>query len=158
MESYVERIVDKDFEELGYSVRNPLAVTLLGTSADALLEGDDAGIEFPRDGTLLGHLFESLVTQSVRVYSQAAEAKVRHLRTKAGRHEVDLIVVRPDGRVVAIEVKLKRTVHDDDIRHLAWLHEQIGDDLLDAMIVTTGPRAYRRPDGVAVVPAALLGP
>lgn len=158
MESYVERIVDKDFEELGYSVRNPLAVTLLGTSADALLAGDDAGIEFPRDGTLLGHLFESLVTQSVRVYSQAAEAKVRHLRTKAGRHEVDVIVVRPDGRVVAIEVKLKRTVHDDDIRHLAWLHEQIGDDLLDAMIVTTGPRAYRRPDGVAVVPAALLGP
>lgn len=30
--------------------------------------------------------------------------------------------------------------------------------LLDAVIVTTGPTAYRRRDGIAVVPAALLGP
>jgi uncharacterized protein len=27
-----------------------------------------------------------------------------------------------------------------------------------SMVVTTGPHAYRRPDGIAVVPAALLGP
>lgn len=32
------------------------------------------------------------------------------------------------------------------------------DDLLDAVVVTTGPQAYRRSDGIAVVPAALLGP
>lgn len=30
--------------------------------------------------------------------------------------------------------------------------------LLDAAIVTTGTSAYRRPDGIAVIPAALLGP
>jgi hypothetical protein len=28
----------------------------------------------------------------------------------------------------------------------------------DAAVITTGPHAYRRPDGIAVVPAALLGP
>ncbi|MYH71259.1 MAG: DUF4143 domain-containing protein, partial [Acidimicrobiia bacterium] len=28
----------------------------------------------------------------------------------------------------------------------------------DAAIITTGPTAYRRNDGIAVVPAALLGP
>ncbi len=33
-----------------------------------------------------------------------------------------------------------------------------GDDLLDAVVVTTGTEAYRRKDGIAVVPAALLGP
>lgn len=135
-----------------------LAATLLGVGVDALLEGDDAGIGMPRDGTLLGHLFESLVTQSVRVYAQAAEAEVRHLRTHNGRHEVDLIVVRPDGRVIGIEMKLARTVTDDDARHLLWLKEEIGDDLLDSIIVTTGPHAYRCDDGIAVVPAALLGP
>ncbi|WP_419926430.1 hypothetical protein [Candidatus Poriferisocius sp.] len=32
------------------------------------------------------------------------------------------------------------------------------DDLLDAAIITTGPTAYRRTDGTAVIPAALLGP
>lgn len=34
----------------------------------------------------------------------------------------------------------------------------IGDELLDAIVVTTGPEAYRRRDGIGVVPAALLGP
>ena len=43
--------------------------------------------------------------------------------------------------------------------HLRWLRDRLGDDLLDAVVVTSGRYAYRRPeDGVAVVPAALLGP
>jgi len=112
----------------------------------------------PRDGTLLGHLFESLVTQSVRVYAQAAEAEVRHLRTKGGRNEIDIIVERRDGRVLALEVKLAGAVTDDDVKHLRWAQERVGRDLLDAIIVTTGPAAYRRTDGIGVVPAALLGP
>jgi len=135
-----------------------LAATLLGAGADALLSGQPLGPRIPRDGTLLGALFESLVTLSVRVYAQASEAGVGHLRTYAGEHEVDLVVARQDGRVVAIEVKLARTVDDRDVRHLRWLSEQIGDELLDAMVVTTGEEAYRRSDGIAVVPAALLGP
>lgn len=135
-----------------------LAARLLGVGATALLEGDLAGPPMPRDGTLLGALFESLVTLGVRTYAQAAEAAIRHLRTKGGKHEVDLIVERADGRVLAIEVKLARAVADADVRHLLWLGRQIGSDLVDAMVITTGPEAYRRKDGVAVVPAALLGP
>jgi hypothetical protein len=42
--------------------------------------------------------------------------------------------------------------------HLNWLQWQLGDGLLDASIITTGADAYRRPDGIAVIPAALLGP
>lgn len=135
-----------------------LAARLLGVDADALLEGRAAGPSVPRDGTLLGALFESLVTLSVRTYAQAAEATVKHLRTAGGEREVDLIVERADGRVVAIEVKLARDVRDDDGRHLRWLAERIGDELLDSVIVTTGSEAYRRKDGIAVVPATLLGP
>ena len=135
-----------------------LAARLLGVGVDALLDGRDAGPPVPRDGTLLGALFESLVTQSVRVYAQAAEADVKHMRTYGGQREVDLIVERHDGRIVALEVKFARTVRDDDTRHLTWLREQLVDDLLDAAIITTGPDAYRRTDGIAVVPAALLGP
>jgi predicted AAA+ superfamily ATPase len=81
-----------------------------------------------------------------------------HLRTVAGKHEVDLIVEGVNGGVVAIEVKLTRNVTDDDTRHLRWLSERIGDDLLDAVVINTGQDAYRRHDGIAVVPAALLGP
>ncbi len=134
-----------------------LAVRMLGLDADALLSGAEPGPRVPRDGTLLGHLFESLVTLCVRVYAQAADARVRHLRLHGGRREVDLIVERADQRVVAIEVKLSGTVEKDDVQHLLWLQEQIGDDLIDAVVVHVGPQAYRRADGIAVVPAALLG-
>jgi uncharacterized protein len=135
-----------------------LAARLLGVDAGALLEARPVGPPIQRDGTLLGALFESLVTLSVRVYAQAAEAGTRHLRTAAGEHEVDLIVERGDGRVVAVEVKLARTIVDDDVRNLLWLRERIGGDLLDLIVVSTGEAAYRRGDGVGVVPAALLGP
>lgn len=135
-----------------------LAARLLGVGVDTLLEGGEGAARVPRDGTLLGHLFEALVTLSVRVYAQGVEADVRHLRTKGGRQEVDLIVVRPDGRVVAVEVKLANAVSDHDVRHLLWMKKRLGPDLVDAIIVTTGRHAYRRPDGIGVVPAALLGP
>jgi uncharacterized protein len=134
-----------------------LAARLLGVDADALLSGREVGPPIPRGGSLLGALFDSLCTLSLRVYAQASEARVFHLRTSGGEHEVDLIVEREDGRVVAVEFKLARDVGGDDVRHLKWLAGNLGDDLLDAIVVTTGAEAYRRPDGIAVVPAALIG-
>ena len=135
-----------------------LAARALGLDAEALLRGKESGPSIPRDGPLLGHLFESLVTLCVRVYAQAADARVKHLRLQGGRHEVDLIVERADQRVLAIEVKLGGSVAESDVKHLLWLRDQVGDELIDAIVVHTGPRAYRRTDGIAVVPAALLGP
>lgn len=135
-----------------------LAARLLAVDAEALLEGRSGAVSMPRDGTLLGALFQSLVTLSVRAYAQANEAKVFHLRTHGGEHEIDLIVQGLDGRVVALEVKLGAVVAEDDTRHLRWLANRIGPELADAAVVTTGSEAYRRRDGIAVVPAALLGP
>jgi uncharacterized protein len=135
-----------------------LAARALGVGAGGLLSGSGGHPVIVRDGPLLGALFESLVTLSVRVFAQAVEARVGHLRTRDGDHEVDLIVGRDDQRVIAIEVKLTRSVDDGDVRHLRWLADRMGPDLLDAVVVTTGPEAYRRRDGIAVVPAALLGP
>jgi hypothetical protein len=60
--------------------------------------------------------------------------------------------------VLAVEVKLKGTPDDDDVRHLNWLSKQLGDEVIDRVILTTGKVAYRRKDGVAVIPGALLGP
>ena len=99
-------------------------------NADTLLDGTPSGIGTPANGTLLGALFESLVTQSVCVYAQSCEARVRHLRTHGGEHEVDLIVVRADGRVLALEVKLSATVGDNNTVHLRWLEGRIGPGLL----------------------------
>jgi predicted AAA+ superfamily ATPase len=135
-----------------------LAARLLGVDVPALLDDSAPDAAVRRPGPLLGALFESLVTLSVRVYAQAAEATVHHLRTWDSRHEVDLIIQRADQRIVALEVKLSPSVSDDDVRHLTWLRGQLGDDLLDAAVITTGSEAYRRADGIAVIPFCLLEP
>ena len=135
-----------------------LAVSLLGLTKSKLLEGEGPNELLPRDGAFLGALFESLATLSIRVFAQAADAEVYHLREQDGRHEIDLIVEGGDGNILAIEVKLSGKVDDGDVKHLNWLQKTIGNRFRDGLIVTTGDQAYRRVDGVAVVPLALLGP
>ncbi len=67
------------FSKIGSSPKHhladpALAAALLGVNARALLTGQETNPPVPRDGTLLGALFESLVTLSVRVYAQAVGA------------------------------------------------------------------------------------
>lgn len=109
-------------------------------------------------GTWLGALFDSLVTQSVRTYAWAAGAHVGHLRTKNTEHEVDLVLEAANRSVVAIQVNLSDAVQTADVKHLNGLRTQLGERLTDRVVISTGTYAYRRPDGVAVIPLALLGP
>ena len=130
-----------------------LSARLLEATASGLVSGS---VSAPR-GLGVGPLFESLVTLDVRVYAQAAGATVGHLRTWKDDREIDLIVEK-DRRVLAVEAKLTATPAREDTAHLRWLAERLGPDLADSMILTTGRHAYRDRDGIAVVPAALLGP
>jgi len=133
-----------------------LAARLLSVDVDSLLKGEGQTIQV-KDGPLLGALFESLAVQTVRVLAQANDATVWHLRTKGGEHEVDIIVQGDDGRVVAYEVKLNPAVSDKETVHLRWLRDQWPQKVADVAVITTGEWAYRRADGVAMVPLALLG-
>lgn len=134
-----------------------LAVRLLHLDAAMLMGGHHNQTSLGR-GTILGALFESLADLSVKVYAQAAEASVSHLRDRNGRHEVDLIVEGMGGQVVALEVKLAATPPTEAGKDLLWLKTILGHKLADAAILTTGRVAYRRRDGIAVIPLALLGP
>lgn len=134
-----------------------IAARLLGVDEAELTAAGAPRSSLGKNQPLVESLFESLVALSIRTYAQQSNCSVRHFRTRGGEREIDLIVERGDGRVTAIEVKAKHSIDDDDVRHLKWLKSRIGEELLDTVIVTMGPTAYRRPDGVAVVPAALLG-
>ena len=101
-------------------------------------------------------IVESLVTLCVRARATATGLRTSHLRTRNGDHAIDLIVENTTGRVVAIDVTLTRDPNDADVRHLHWLGERIGERLVDKVVVTTGEYAYRRDDGVAVIPLGLL--
>lgn len=134
-----------------------LSARLVRRSATQLLHGDAPGTVVPRDGGFLGGVFEALAALSVRTFAQNCDGGVYHLRTDGGRHEVDFIVEGHNG-VVGIEVKLASAVGDADVKHLLWLRDRIGSDCIDLVVLHTGAEAYRRSDGVAVIPLALLGP
>ncbi|MDR1766002.1 MAG: DUF4143 domain-containing protein [Lachnospiraceae bacterium] len=125
--------------------------------SDLLKAGSRIDTRFDlRHGNIIGRLFESLAQLSLRTYSTVNDADLSWLRTANGDHEVDFILQR-GCRLVAFEVKFAPTVRDEDAKHLHWFRHLVGDRLTDAIILTTGPLAYRRPDGIGVVPLALLG-
>ncbi|MDE0268163.1 MAG: DUF4143 domain-containing protein [Acidimicrobiaceae bacterium] len=135
-----------------------LAVRLLGVTEETLLGVNTTTINPQHsDKPIMGALFESLVTRDLRVYAQSCDSTVCHLRSWSGAREVDLIVGHEQG-ILAIEVKLASEVQQRDTQHLQWLRDRIGPALLDAVVVTTGSRAYRDNNGIAIIPAALLGP
>ncbi|MFY1634592.1 ATP-binding protein [Solwaraspora sp. WMMB335] len=134
-----------------------LAARLLGLDDDALLRAEQGSTQLS-ESTILGALFEHLTALSIHTYAEAAEARVGHLRTRNGDHEVDLLVQHADSRVLGIEVKLADRVEDADTKHLHWLRDRIGKELVDGVVVYAGEHAFRRRDDIAVVPLALLGP
>jgi uncharacterized protein len=138
------------------------AALLLGMDAERLLSSPSSGRERSRghrgDETLPASLFESLVTLSVRVYAQGANARVSHLRGSVDWPEVELIVEGEDERVVAIAMATDEEAEDRRAQTLLRTAELLEHTLADAVVITTGQKAHRREDGVAAVPAALLGP
>jgi len=127
----------------------------MGATTESLIRG--VGPSHGQEA-FLGALFESLAVQTVRVLAQACEATMSHLRTQGGEHEVDMIVERQDHCVLPIEVKLSGVVRPADVGQLNWLERQMPERVIDKVLINTGSFAYRRSDGVAVVPLALLGP
>ena len=128
-----------------------LAAAALGAGPDRLLA----------DPETLGLLFESLVVRDLRVYAQAAGATVSHYRENTGA-EADAIVELRDGRWAAIEVKLGQADVDAAARSLLRVAGNVDQARHGApaflAVVTGWGYAYRRPDGVQVVPIGTLGP
>jgi len=106
-------------------------------------------------GSILGRLFESLVYLSLVTYASVNNAKLYFVKTHKGEREIDF-VLQKDTKIVACEVKFSQGVSPSDGKHLKWLMRKVGNHCCDAMIITAGSTAYRREDGIAVVPAVLL--
>jgi uncharacterized protein len=112
-----------------------------------------------KDFKYFGFLFEALCTRDIRVYAQTNDGDVFHYRDKSGL-ESDLIVRLRDGRWAAIEVKLGKKQIDEAAENLLALKSRINEDKMGEasflMVITGGQYAYRRKDGVLVVPVACL--
>ena len=125
--------------------------------ATAVLRTNPEGIL--KDFQFFGFLFEALCTRDVRVYAQTNDGDVFHYRDKSGL-EADLIVRLRDGRWAAIEIKLGNKQIDEAAQNLLVLKARIDEDKMGEasflMVITGGQYAYRRNDGVLVVPIGCL--
>ena len=114
-----------------------------------------------KDLETMGLLFESMVIRDLRVLSQPLGGRVRHYRDNKGL-EVDAVVACSDGQWGAFEVKLGGTRIDAAAENLLAFRKKVdtsvvGEPGVLAVVTGTG-LAYRRKDGVHVVPIGTLGP
>lgn len=127
-----------------------IATAALGLSPDSLF----------KDMTTFGLLFESLAVRDLRIYADTLNAKVYKYRDSKKR-EADIVLQFRDGSWALIEVKL---VSDSDIedaaKHLLTIASDIDTkktgNLNFLMVITKDKFAYRREDGVYVVPLGCL--
>lgn len=112
-----------------------------------------------KDFETFGFLFESLCTRDVRIYAQVNDGDVFHYRDKSGL-EADMIVALHDGRWGAIEVKLGNKQIELAAENLLTLKNKIDIHKMGEpsflMVLTGGQFAYRREDGVLIVPIGCL--
>ena len=104
-----------------------------------------------------GAFLESfVVAELIRQATTLDEALTfAHFRDRSGI-EVDVIIERPDGRVVAIEVKSARSVNQGDARGLMFLRDRLGDRFECGILFHTGPLTARLSERVWAVPVAAL--
>jgi predicted AAA+ superfamily ATPase len=126
-----------------------IAAAALKVSPDSLL----------KDFNTFGLLFESLCIRDLRVYAQSLNGDVYHFRDKNGL-EADAIIQLYDGRWGAAEIKMGLKETDKAAENLIRLRDKIDTDRMGQpsflMIITASEYAYRRRDGVLVVPIGCL--
>lgn len=128
-----------------------IAVAALGATPGLLL----------KDMSTCGLLFESLCARDLRVYAEALGGRVMHYHDNTGL-EADAVVVLPDGRYALCEVKMGAKFIEEGACSLKKLAGKIDRGIMGEpsflVVITPGGYAYRRDDGVYVVPITCLAP
>ena len=108
-----------------------------------------------------GFLFESLCFRDISVYADALGGIVYHYHDFDDL-EADAILQLPDGRWAAIEVKLGEFEFDVAADNLHKLRNKLANKTMPpsflAIITASGGAAYKRDDGVYVLPIDCLKP
>ncbi len=109
----------------------------------------------------MGFLFETLAVRDLRVYADSIDADVYHYRDKSNL-ECDAVIHCRNGKYGLVEIKLGGdSLIEKGAESLFKLSQNIDCEKMNTpsflMVLTAvGSRAYRRPDGVLVVPIGSL--
>ena len=103
--------------------------------------------------TEYGHLLETFAVGEILKQTSWSDAPVTagHFRTESG-DEVDLVLERDDGQVIAVEIKAGSRISGEDLRGLRQLKDRLGPRLKEAIILHTGEHAYTHDDWITTLP------
>ena len=110
------------------------------------------------DSDLLGRTLDTFVMAQLRaeVALSPRRQRIHHVRTKAGREEIDIVVELPGGKLIALEIKASAAPADNDARHLRWLRDRLPDRFAVGAILHTGPDAFRLDHDIVAIPNCAL--
>lgn len=134
-----------------YFVDPSIAAAALGLGPNDLLN----------DLETMGLLFETLAVRDLRVYAEAMDGKVYHYRDKNGL-ECDAVIHLRNGKYGLVEIKLGGDTHiEEGAANLKKLRGKIDTEKMQepsfmAVVTAVGKYAFRRADGVYVVPIGSL--
>ena len=134
-----------------YYVDSSIATAALGINPKDLIN----------DLATMGLLFETMCVRDLRVYSEAIGGQVLHYRDKSGL-ECDMVIRLRNGSYGLVEVKLGgETLIAEGVKNLTDLRDKIdtakmNDPSFMAIVVGIGEYAYRREDGIYIIPIACL--
>ena len=109
----------------------------------------------------MGLFFETLCVRDLRVYCEAIGGQVLHYRDKSGL-ECDMVIHLRNGRYGLVEVKLGgEKLIAEGVKNLTDLRAKIDTTKMEnpsfmAIVVGIGMYAYRREDGIYIIPIACL--
>lgn len=133
-------------KDVRYFVDPSIATAALGLTPSSLF----------KDMNYFGFLFESLAIRDLKIYSDSIDAKIYHYRDKRGL-EADAVIVYKNGTFALIEIKLgDDEAIDKAAKNLLKLEKDLIQKPLYLMVITKSQYAYKRDDGVYVVPLATL--
>ena len=127
--------------------------------ACALLNVTSVGLI--RDLETLGFLFEALCERDLKIYAEAFGATLYHYQDYNNR-ELDAVIELPDGRWCAFEIKLGANQIDAAADNLKTIRDEIAAEpkgnppTVLCVLCGMSNAAYRREDGVFVVPVTAL--
>lgn len=114
-----------------------------------------------RDLNTFGYLFEALCIRDLRIYAQAYNAEIYHYHDECD-NEADAVLELPDGRWGMFEIKVGFNQVDNAARELLALQSKFIKETSSApsflcVLCGMSNAAFKRPDGVLVVPITALG-
>jgi predicted AAA+ superfamily ATPase len=129
-----------------YLADTGLLAALIGANARRLREDDG----------IAGAMFETFVATELERHASWSPDPLRFWHYREGEREVDVIIERPSGEIIGVEVKASATVRAHDFKGLVHMRERVGKRLAAGIVLYAGEQTLPFGESLWAVPLQAL--